>query len=230
MSADRFRYRIEFRKTEVMRFTGNLDLHRAWERTFRRANLPLAYSQGFNPRPRINLANALPLGLTSSAELLDVWFQEELDLAEISRALSIALPAGIEICSLHAVEPSEPALQKQVIAAEYTCALGLIDSPTALERAVEALMSSPTLPRTRRGKAYDLRPLIRHLWVTQGEDGEVSLRMRLSLREGATGRADEVLLALGLDPTQKRIQRSGLLFDEPERSRPESPQEQPPDR
>ena len=65
-----------------MRFTGHLDLHRAWERTFRRAGLPLAYSQGFNPHPRLNLASALPLGFTSEGEVIDVWLEQ--DLADLS--------------------------------------------------------------------------------------------------------------------------------------------------
>jgi radical SAM-linked protein len=66
------RIQITFSKTGAMRFTGHLDLHRAWERTFRRAALPLAYSQGYNPRPKMNLASALPLGFTSECEVIDV--------------------------------------------------------------------------------------------------------------------------------------------------------------
>ena len=65
------RLRIVFAKTEAMRYTSHLDLHRTWERTIRRANLPLAYSQGYNPHPRINLASALPLGFTSDCEVVE---------------------------------------------------------------------------------------------------------------------------------------------------------------
>ena len=60
------RIRVTFAKTEPMRFTSHLDLFRAWERTFRRAGLPILFSQGYNPRPRMQLAAALPLGFTSS--------------------------------------------------------------------------------------------------------------------------------------------------------------------
>ena len=81
------RVRITFAKTDAMRFTGHLDLHRAWERTFRRAGLPLAYTQGFSPHPRINLASALPLGFTSERELVDIWLEQELPASAVTAAL-----------------------------------------------------------------------------------------------------------------------------------------------
>ncbi len=77
------RVRILFAKTDAMRFIGNLDLHKAWERSCRRAGLPLAYSQGYNPQPKLNLASALPLGFTSQAELIDIWLEQVLPLAAI---------------------------------------------------------------------------------------------------------------------------------------------------
>jgi len=73
MTADGpFRYRIRFAKSAPLRFIGHLDLHRTWERTLRRAGARLAYSEGYNPRPRLNLGLALPLGCTSQGDLLDV--------------------------------------------------------------------------------------------------------------------------------------------------------------
>ena len=89
------RLRSTFSKTEAMRFTGHLDLHRTLERTMRRANLPLTYSEGFNPRPKITLASALPLGFTSEAEVVDFWLKEDLPIKEISMALVKAAPPGI---------------------------------------------------------------------------------------------------------------------------------------
>ena len=71
------RIRVTFSKTYHMRYTSHLDVHRTWERTLRRARLPLAYSQGFNPRPKINLAAALPLGFTSDCEIVEFWLDEE---------------------------------------------------------------------------------------------------------------------------------------------------------
>ena len=70
------RYRITFSKTGTLRYIGHLDLHKIWERTLRRAGLPLAYSQGFHPSPKIQLASALPLGFLGRAEVVDIWLND----------------------------------------------------------------------------------------------------------------------------------------------------------
>src|SRR3972149_1537910 len=108
------RYRITFGKTEAMRFTGHLDLHRTWERTFRRAGLPLAYSEGFNPHPKINIGAALPLGCLSRGDLIDVWLERELEPAEVEAALRGAAPPGIEIEAVTRLETTEPVLQGRI--------------------------------------------------------------------------------------------------------------------
>ncbi|MFN2265763.1 MAG: TIGR03936 family radical SAM-associated protein, partial [Anaerolineales bacterium] len=64
------RIRVKFAKTEPMRFTSHLDLYRAWERLLRRADLSLVFSQGYNPRPKLQLAAPLALGITSQAEII----------------------------------------------------------------------------------------------------------------------------------------------------------------
>jgi hypothetical protein len=70
--------RITFTKQGALRYTGHLDLHRLWERAMRRASLPIAYSQGFHPQPKISLAAALPLGFASRGEVLDVRLNEDI--------------------------------------------------------------------------------------------------------------------------------------------------------
>jgi radical SAM-linked protein len=210
------RLRIDFSKTPAMKFTGHLDLHRTWERTFRRARLPLAYTQGFNPHPRIALACALPLGFTSDSEIVDVWLESDnLPLNEIQAALERALPPGMQIIHLAQADPHAPALQTQVEAAEYT--VTLLDPLADLEGRVAELLAAGELPRRRRNKDYDLRPLVLELQVT-GQDaaGHQTLRMRLSARENATGRPDEVVAALGADPLAARIHRTRLYLQEPQ--------------
>jgi radical SAM-linked protein len=80
-----FRYRMEYAKTRALRFIGHLDMLRVWERTFRRARLPLAHTLGFHPHPRMNIGAALPLGFTSDCELIDFWLECELDSDQIHR-------------------------------------------------------------------------------------------------------------------------------------------------
>src|SRR5512136_2023173 len=70
------RLRIVFSKTGSLRYTGHLDLQTVWERTVRRAGLPLAYTHGFHPGPKIQIASALPLGFIGRCEIVDIWLQE----------------------------------------------------------------------------------------------------------------------------------------------------------
>ncbi len=205
------RLRITFAKTDDMRFTGHLDLHRTWERIFRRAGLPLAYSHGFHPQPRINLASALPLGFTSEAELADVWLEEWQPLEKISDALKAALPPGLSLLDIKETELNAPNLQNQVIASEYV--VTLLDPVDHLHEHLLELKQASSLPRDRRGKKYDLRPLILDLdRLPDDEKGRSRLKMRLSAEEGATGRPEEVLNALDIPPEAARVHRTMLFF------------------
>lgn len=204
------RLRITFSKTHAMRYTGHLDLHKAWERAIRRACLPLAYSQGFNPHPRIQLASALPLGFTSQAELVDIWLETELPLQEIATRLNVALPPGIRLESLAVIQERLPALQTQVAAADFE--VTLLEPQADLEAHLLDLLNHASLPRERRGKTYDLRPLILELQQLPPQNGCQRLSMRLVAREGATGRPEEVLAVLGIPAEAARLHRTRILF------------------
>jgi radical SAM-linked protein len=212
------RIRIKFSKMEAMRFTGHLDLHLAWERTFRRAKLPLSYSQGFHPKPRLNLACALPLGFTSQCELIDAWLEKDLPVDQVEKDLISSLPPGIQIHSLSLV-PSPPpgvrqapSLQSIVRAAEYV--ITLLEPCPDLNTHLQELLSTANLLRQRRGKEYNLRPLIESIELALPDaEGYPRLVTRLAAREGATGRPEELLLALGCDPEMTRIHRTALLVE-----------------
>ena len=207
------RIRISYAKTEALRYTSNLDVHKVWERLLRRARLPLAYSQGFHPQPRINQAAPLPLGILSQVEMVDVWLEDEIPLEQVSAALQKAAPPGMEISQVAAVDPKAPALPTIVRASEYRVTLLDPVEPAALEAMLDAFLSSTESVRDRRGKTYDLRPLVEDLALESMRNGYAQLRMRLSAREAATGRPDEVLMALGLDPFAARIERTRLILE-----------------
>lgn len=205
------RYRVFFSKTEAMRYTGHLDLFRAWERTIRRAGLPLAYSAGFRPHPRMNLAAALPLGFTSECEVLDIWLERELATSAISERLQQALPPGIELHRVEAVDLRAPALQRQVMAAEYL--VTLLEGVPDLDERIAKILEAEHLLRDRRSRAYDLRPLILELTrLPDAPNGNARIVMRLAAREGATGRPEEVVRALGGKPERARFHRLRLIF------------------
>lgn len=210
------RVRLSYARRDAMRYTSHLDLYLMWERTLRRAGVPLAYSQGFNPHPRLHLASALPLGFLSRCEIIDLWLKqdEEQTREEMSRLierLQAAAPPGLEIQSGEVVPLSLPALQTQVCSAEYLAfALDPLDE-SELWQSVQRLLEAEALPRERRGKPYDLRPLIESLEVQAG--APAGLLMRLTARESATGRPEEVLAALGYDPTAFRVERTALILE-----------------
>lgn len=206
------RVRITFTKEGALRYIGHLDLHRLWERAMRRADLPLAYSQGFHPQPKISLAAALPLGFSSRAEVLDVRLNEEIPAGEISARLRDNLPPDIKIVDVQPVDERLPALQTQVLSASYDVHLTEPVSGSELKRRVEALMNSESLIRERRGKTYDLRPLIEMISVITQADGSAWLKMTLAAREGATGRPEEVLSVLEIEPETARVERTRLVF------------------
>ena len=207
------RIRITFTKNGALRYIGHLDLHKLWERTTRRAELALLYSQGFHPQPKIQLAAALPLGFSSRCELVDMWVDGDVDLSSLPARLAKAVPPGLGILHVENIEEKSPPLQTQVISAEYEVTLfDEVDMPTLDER-MRVLLESETLPRERRGKAYDLRPLIEALHMIEPDaQGQPRLWMQLAAREGATGRPEEVLDVLGLRYEGTRVERSKFLF------------------
>ncbi len=206
------RLRLHFAKTEPMRYVGHLDLHRAWERTFRRASLPVKFSEGFTPRPRFHLAAALPLGCTSRHELADVWLERPMPLEEVEARLRRALPPGLELLRVEEVPLRAPALQNRVRAAEYEARF--LEPVPDLEARVRRFLARERILRERRGKTYDLRPLVEALEPRPGRETEPArLWMRLKALPGATGRPDEVLDALGIPWEIARVERIRLVLE-----------------
>jgi radical SAM-linked protein len=227
------RIRITFVKQGALRYTGHLDLHKLWERAARRAELPLAYSQGFHPQPKMNMAAALPLGFSSRCEVMDMKLEHDIPLDDLPIRLNRTLPSGLQVVEVEQVDERAPALQTQVASAEYEVTLMETTVEAELQRKINSVMESKTLPRERRGKVYDLRPLIEELRIMEsdvlpsGQEHTPAVRpalqrifMRLAAREGATGRPEEVLHALEIAFEETRIERTRLLFKSPKAAVP----------
>lgn len=208
------RWRITYTVDGPLRYISHLEQIRVWERAIRRANLPLAYSGGFTPRPRLQVAAPLPLGFASEAEWLDLWLEHPAEPEHIVQALSRTLPEGLAIRSIQEVPLGAPSLPVQVVAAEYAVTVETTVPADEIRRRIEELLAAEALPRERRGRPYDLRPLILDLRLEAVRTGEGVLTMLLSAREGATGRPEEVLDALGLADSFLRITRRAILFRE----------------
>jgi len=114
------RIRISYVKGTDIRFTSALDMHAIWERSFRRAGIKILYTQGFRPKPRIQLGLPLPLGFISKNEIVDLWVEDsKILLNDFSEILSSCLPMGIEINSIKEIALSEKPLVSQIQSSTY---------------------------------------------------------------------------------------------------------------
>lgn len=207
MNEAKYRYRVVFSKGGDLRFIGHLDLQQLFEHALRRSGLPLRYSQGFSPKVRLNLASALPLGFTSTAEMMDFWLNQAVKPALIQQQLNAALPAGIRILSVAEVPNDLPSLQASLKSAEYKVSFKAEVDVSAVNANLEDLRNKPNLIVARRNKQVDLKPLVEALhWE------EDKLYLRLSSSPEASARPDELLALLGLKPEQYDIQRIGLYY------------------
>ncbi len=204
------RIRIIYSRGEELLYVGNLDMHKIWERTFRRADLKLAYSQGFHPQPRIHQACPLPLGFTSSNEILDFWLDSDESISQIQQKINEAIQPGMKILQILDVPLDAPPLQTLVKAAKYVVMFTDAIDPIDLQNKITAFLSKNTCMRERRGKQYDLLSLVQSLEFT--ETPQPTLEMTLVTLPGATGRPEEVLDELSIPLTSVSIDRKQLIF------------------
>lgn len=217
-AVDYQRIRITFGKMGPARWTGHLDVARTWERALNRAKVPMAYTQGFNRRPRMQFASALPLGYTSQSEVVDLWLRENSEPTEILARLQDKMAPGIEVKTAHEVPRKQPALPVLTVEARYEARLRFIDIdlPTLQER-VATLEAAEAIEwekagRKNKGKMYDMRPLI--LGIEIVESDPLALKLHLKNVEGKTGRPGHVLGALGMDHLDAQIERTDLILSD----------------
>ena len=163
------RVRLRFTKLGKVRWTSHRDVARMWERALRRAEVPVAYTEGFSPRPRLSFGLALSTGHESLGEYLDVDLADTVDVTSLPARLTPALPTGIDCVAGAALGGSEPSLQQAVTTCTWEIELAGLDG-TRAAHAVAAALAAPSLIATRSRKGHevtdDLRPAILALAVT----------------------------------------------------------------
>jgi radical SAM-linked protein len=237
---DSVRLRICFDKHGKIRFTSHRDVARIWERTLRRTGMPVAYSEGFSPRPRLSFGLALSTGHESNAEYLDVELDPTrlvgVDMDALADELSAHLPVGMTVRGLRMIDRSTPSLQQAVTSCTWQIDVADTDAET-VARAVARALAADTLivTRERKGKQVtdDLRPLVLSLDVIgpiEGENSEThrSLRgtVRLIAELGTQPRAvrvSELLAALDPPLRERRVQRLHQWIMNDEHSQPSEP-------
>jgi radical SAM family uncharacterized protein/radical SAM-linked protein len=143
---ERVWYRLMFAKNRELRWLGHLDLVRVFERAIRRARVTIAYSEGFNPRPRMSFYTQLPVGITGEAEPMTIELTERVDPAELICVLNSALPDGLRIRS---AEETDGRRSPEIHGSEYLIGVtGTCDSE--LQEAVRSLLASESAVVERR--------------------------------------------------------------------------------
>ena len=210
------RYRLRFRRGERLKYLGLLDLGRAWERGIRRAALPLAYSSGFTPHPRISIAAPLPVGVTSECELMDIVLERPLAAPDLVAALNRSLPSDLEVFEAFEVPLASPPPQSLVRFAEYrVVAVWPEASPETVRETLRRFLAAAEWPwvqqRDRTRRQYDLRRLVDDIWIEDGASDWV-LGMRLRQDSAGAGRAEQVLAALGFPEPPIAVHRRRLVL------------------
>lgn len=220
---DRQRVRLIYEKGESIKFISHQDEFRLWERTLRRADLPLVYSQGFTPQPQIQFASPLGVGIIGVREFIDCTFSPPLPLDEIAERIRRKLPPGVTLHEWSEVPLKSEGLQNRLIGADYTILLYAEPdelSPATIQAAIDRVLAQTELWHERERKSekyiYNLRPLIFELRY-EGYDAEREehrIFLRVQQRAGATGRPDEVVMALKLEDWARTLRRDRLYFSQ----------------
>lgn len=218
--------RMQFRKTREGRFMSHLDLMHTWERVIRRSQLPLAFSQGFNPHPKINFASALAVGTTSDGEYMDMELTTNLPLEQVKKELDRAMPPAFEVTAMKVVTGKVPSLMSIIERGRYQLRLEFVDEVTQqqLDEAIEEFWKREEIiiyrykKNSKDKKAVNIRPGVFEMKLTA--DGKYAV-LEILVQSGNEGniRPEEVaygLMSAGMPAVQHvvRIHRLGLyLFD-----------------
>lgn len=216
--------RVKYGKNNQGKFLSHLDLMRTWERSFRRGLIPIAFSQGFNPHPKMSFGSALAVGVTSSGEYMDVQLKNIMNIEDIKERLQNYLPPSLEIYSIIEIDPKSPSLMSIINRAKYRVEAKLKEEITEEQstKIAQELLDQKTILVTsfsKKGtKEKDIRPGIVELNCMLSSNKE-NIIAEFTVQAGSQGniRPDEVLkglkgLGMPIDLELVNIHREGLYI------------------
>lgn len=218
--------RIKFIKVGDMIYISHLDVQRLLQRSFRRANVELAFSQGFNPHPKMSYGNALALGVESYGEYVDIEIKDDIGSQELMDIINKQLPDGMQFEKCIELEGGERALAANIMFGDYEFEIeniNKLDEETVLKN-LEKLKNSESILTTRRNKKkkiveVDIRPLIKTIDIKKADNEKIVVSSIL-----ATGSKQNLntnvfvpklleYLDIEMDPLDVDIKRNNLYFE-----------------
>lgn len=224
-----YKIRIRFSKTHLMKFISHLDLMRMMERTLRRSKIPLAFTQGFNPHPKISFATALAIGVSSEGEYMDMEITEKIDLNDFKTTINKNLPQGIKLIQCKYIDLSTPALMAIVDFSTYVikCILNEKYETVDIQDQIQEFLNLNEIIIIKNSKKrkktipkeVDIRPLIKSMEVNHRSNDE--LIFKTNLAAGSKGNLKPDLLMnkfvdtmnLAIDKDSIRIHRLDLFIN-----------------
>jgi radical SAM-linked protein len=218
------KYLILFEKGETARWLGHLDILRTFERAIRRADLPIAFSSGFNPRERLAFASALSVGVTGAKEPMTIELVSSIDPPELVQRLNEKLPPGIQLSYAEEI----PDLGSRDLLNSYDraevqviCVCGPEITVEAAQSAAEKLLAQTEIiiEREREGKTkkVNIRPMIYDIQVGERTENRITFNMVLSLGTEGTAKPPEIVGLMAEDLpglAVRRVHRAQLLARE----------------
>lgn len=230
------RFRIEFAKKDQVRFLSHLDMVKTFERAIRRAEIPIAFSEGFNPHPKMNFASAIAVGVVSESEYMDLDLKEDMEPAGLAARLAKAMPPGLDINTAWKVPDRAPSLMAEVNRAVYDIHAPLRQpvEPETMQRSINELLANEEITITKRTKKgvgqKNIRPGIIEVTGEITPAGDAAFKIMTAMGSDGSVRPEEVISALAahsglpLDQDAMYIKRLALFIEKEGRRR--SPAEQ----
>lgn len=196
---------LKYSKGDEARFLSHLDLMRTMERAFRRACLPLAFSEGFNPHPRVSFASALAVGVTSEGEYLDLQLREDLSSQEVIERVNKVLPSGLNILAAVPVTQRKESLMALINRARYRVKVDFgepvagkaVEQVERVEQMIATVTALSSYLILRQGKKrvreVDIRPGLFEL-VGKVAGGKLILEMEVQTGSEGNIRPEEILV------------------------------------
>ncbi len=217
----------QFKRSTPLRFLSHLDQQRLFQRAFRRANMPVEYSQGFNPHPRMSFALAMSVGLTSDGEYGEVIVSEDIDVETFISRMNQVLPNGLEITAAKICDAGVGSLSAALYKSIYRIRINVVPGTdlAALAAAIESYLALPQIliqKRNKKGKYVekDIRPFIESIAVfADPETDKVNVKMTLIYIEQQCVKPEQILESINnqkcaiflIDPSIE-IHREKLLI------------------